>query len=270
MLLRNFRWYVASVLAIGATVLAPTRSQADIYIQVSEYNATTNTTVSVLPMVDLGPNPVTAIPPLSITPQTTANFALGGAVSFGQGTNGVSMTTTLSLGINSNFNTNVPVGTNEQLLITLMATNISNGSPINATTTISNNSGASNALELASSDGTVTVTSSTSVPGVVGSGTGNSVASNPGSAGSVGGPTTTSIFSGVPSSYDVTQTIVVQLTPNAALAGNSTFGGTVSSDVNTNAVPAVPAPGGLVLALVGLPLIGLRRAFRRTATPAAI
>jgi hypothetical protein len=52
----------------------------------------------------------------------------------------------------------------------------------------------------------------------------------------------------------VQQVLTVTVDPTSA----STFGGSGGANVSP-----VPAPGGLALALIGLPLIGLRRALRK-------
>jgi hypothetical protein len=81
-------------------------------------------------------------------------------------------------------------------------------------------------------------------------------------SGIVGGPNTTGNIANLPTPYSILQTIFVYVQPTSNINVASTFGGTASTDVITDAVP-VPAPGGLALALIGLPLLGLRRAIRR-------
>jgi hypothetical protein len=81
-------------------------------------------------------------------------------------------------------------------------------------------------------------------------------------------PETSLDVSNLPPSYAIQQTITIQITRTGQLATGATFGGSggVSIDPMTN---AVPAPGGLVLAVIALPLIGLRRALRKRGEAAA-
>jgi hypothetical protein len=77
--------------------------------------------------------------------------------------------------------------------------------------------------------------------------------------------TTTITTSGLPNPYAIQQEILVQITANApgSILPDDAFSGTAQARV-TSAQP-VPAPSGLALALIGLPLIGLRRALRKRA-----
>lgn len=84
----------------------------------------------------------------------------------------------------------------------------------------------------------------------------------------VGNPaqrTTTLTTSGLPNPYAIQQEILVRLTENGpgSILQDDAFSGTAQARVTS--APAVPAPGGLALALVGLPLIGLRRVLRKRA-----
>jgi len=56
--------------------------------------------------------------------------------------------------------------------------------------------------------------------------------------------------------------VTVTPLPNAGgtIEVGSTFGDTAGSTVTP---VSVPAPGGLILALMGIPAVGLRRVFRR-------
>jgi hypothetical protein len=77
--------------------------------------------------------------------------------------------------------------------------------------------------------------------------------------------TTTLTTSGLPNPYAIQQEILVQITANGpgGILPDDAFSGTAQARVTS--AQAVPAPGGLALALVGLPLVGLRRALRKRA-----
>lgn len=79
---------------------------------------------------------------------------------------------------------------------------------------------------------------------------------------------TTSSIDNFPASFAIQQTITaraINVGPGG-IASGSTLGGSASSLVATTPPAGVPAPGGLALALVGLPLLGLRRVFRKAKT----
>ena len=77
-------------------------------------------------------------------------------------------------------------------------------------------------------------------------------------------PTTSMGVPVVPGAFAIQQTITVTANVTTGIQSGSTFGGSASSTVFTSAAP-VPAPAGLVLALVGLPILGYRRIFRKNA-----
>lgn len=80
-------------------------------------------------------------------------------------------------------------------------------------------------------------------------------------------PRTTSITtSGLPTTYAIQQEILVKITETGTISSDDLFSGSGQARVTT--ADAVPAPGGLMLALIGLPLVGLRRVFRKRAETA--
>lgn len=66
---------------------------------------------------------------------------------------------------------------------------------------------------------------------------------------------------GLSSPFAIQQTILVSF--SGTIPQEPTFGATGGASVTSNPAAAVPAPGGLALALAALPLIGLRRTLRR-------
>lgn len=66
---------------------------------------------------------------------------------------------------------------------------------------------------------------------------------------------------GLTDPYAIQQTLTISF--SGAIPANSVFGSTGGASLTSS---PVPAPGGLALALIGLPLIGLRRALRKRAT----
>ena len=74
-------------------------------------------------------------------------------------------------------------------------------------------------------------------------------------------PQTTANIAALPGAFAIQQTITIRATPTGpnGIDPQSTLGGSASTVVLSSPVPGVPAPGGLVLALIGLPLLGVRR-----------
>ena len=66
---------------------------------------------------------------------------------------------------------------------------------------------------------------------------------------------------GLTSPYGIQQTILVSF--SGTPTQNGTFGATGGASVTSNTPAVVPAPGGLALALIALPLLGLRRTLRK-------
>jgi hypothetical protein len=101
---------------------------------------------------------------------------------------------------------------------------------------------------------------------VLGSSSPVSIADSQGSASN--GPITNGNVANLPNPYSIIQTITVFALPvsgsDVLISSGAPFQGGASSTVTANSAPAaVPAPGGLVLALIALPLLGLRRNLRR-------
>jgi hypothetical protein len=71
-------------------------------------------------------------------------------------------------------------------------------------------------------------------------------------------PITTALVSSLPDQYALQQVITISIPAGVSTPANTSFNGTAG----VTATP-IPAPSGLALALFALPLIGLRRAFRR-------
>ena len=61
--------------------------------------------------------------------------------------------------------------------------------------------------------------------------------------------------------FAIEQTTTIRATPTGpnGIDPQSTLGGSASTVVISSAPDIVPAPGGLVLALIGLPILGARR-----------
>ena len=179
-----------------------------------------------------------SFPDYSITGINTGLTAINGTNYVG---------TTLNLSV-SNFTTT------NQLQITISYSGLTNSVGIPNAGTVSNEPSASE-----SSNGSFSITTNSQISGF--SPTQNSTATATQGSGGSGNTTYAPNVSNVPNSYQFQQTI------NAYIAGNGspvagTMTGTLNSDIT---LTAVPAPGGLALALIGLPLIGLRRIVGRKA-----
>jgi hypothetical protein len=228
---------VAALVVSAGVLAAPSRSQADTTIQVVEgtisvSGGTTNFTPTGTPQtVDIG---VLSPPGGSISPIHTTDFTIFGTVGLNVVGNSISLSSALNLSTTATGTQGL------EIIITdpdLTQTNA--GSPA----TFTNDASGTFA------GGAIAVAGATTIAGVT--------TPQSGSQSNI----TSGNVSNLPSPFTITQTLLINVTPPASGAGSFTSG--ISTVVNTNAVP-VPAPGGLVLALVGLPLIGLRRIFRRT------
>jgi hypothetical protein len=234
---------LVTALAVAAGVIATqSRSQADTTIQVVEGTITVSGGVSSFTptgtpqTIDLG---VLAPPGGSIPLIKTTDFSIFGTVGLNVVGNSISLSSALNLSTTASGTQGL------EIIITdpdLTQTNA--GAPA----TFTNDASGTFAGGEVGVAGTTTIAGTTTPQ--------SSSQSN----------VTSANVSNLPSPFTITQTLLINVTPPASGAGSFTSG--ISTVVNTNSVP-VPAPGGLVLALVGLPLIGLRRALRRTPEKAA-
>jgi hypothetical protein len=231
---------LAALVVLGVT--APSRLLADTSIQVVEGTITTSggqtffTPTGTPQMASLG---VISPPGASIPTITTTDFTIFGTVGLNVVGNSISLSTALNLSTTATGTQGL------EIIITnpdLTQTNA--GSPA----TFTNDASGTFA------GGSISVAGSTTIAGTT---TDQSSSQSNITSGNV---------SDLPSPFTITQTLLINVTPPASGAGSFTSG--ISTVVNTNSVP-VPAPGGLLLALAGIPLIGMLRLLRRS-TPQAV
>jgi hypothetical protein len=233
---------LTAALFVGAALcVTPSRSLADTTIQVVEGTITTSggtssfTPTGTPQTVDIG---VVSPPGGSIPAINTTDFTIFGSVGLNVVGNSISLSTALNLSTTATGTQGL------EIIITnpdLTQTNA--GAPA----TFTNDASGTFA------GGTISLAGSTTIAG----------ATTPQSTGET--DITNGNVSNLPSPFTITQTLLINVTPPASGAGSFTSG--LSTVVSTNSVP-VPAPGGLLLALAGLPLIGLRRVIRKTPNPA--
>ena len=258
MLLRQYRLLSAGLLAAVALLGAPSRSAADNQILIQEVNQfgvlipgtaqyfASNTASFATPNF------------LNISVTATSN---SGAVG--------SLTTTVSAVPASSFDAT------RQLMVVVTNDDFANPFP-NGNALVENNAAASSGIgggqnilsnntQLLNVPLAPPASSTTALASgtPLGAPTGAATDTRPGGGSS---PTTTSNLSGMPATFAIQQTIFVRANPTDpnGIATGSTLGGSASSIVTASAAPAaVPAPAGLVLGLIALPILGLRRAIRR-------
>jgi len=282
MVLRFTRRLAVSLAVLAVTCLAPARSKADIQILVEEYDAGGNR---------VGSSIVSSVPTGTVSPYTQSftyssdYFSLSGRAQ----TN--SNLDTLNSTLLTTFGGGFKAGFDASQLHTLKITVTddlftSNGAGVKLT------NGAS--VPLSPDGATLQIDAFSKIydpasPGAIPASTADPANPVPANGALVAGPTgiatdklqgttpigvpedrtTTLTTSGLPSTYAIQQEILVKITQNSpgSILQDDAFGGTAQARITSAA--AVPAPGGLVLALIGLPLIGLRRALRKRAEAAA-
>lgn len=241
MVLRNLRWMTAGLVALAAIGFAPARSSAEVTILVEELDSSGGTVASQL--TTLGGSGVTTFTGSHFTGLVTVSTNSGSASSV------ASLTPAFSGQLTSAFD----VTAGHTLKITVTDNNfVPNGLEGTLKAQTSGSTGFA--------EGTLDVEGSTmifdpSAPGtpLVGplsqTATGGMLQEN-----TVG-------VAGLTNPFAIQQSLEVSFRGN--VTPNGTFGATGGASV-TSSNNAVPAPGGLALALIGLPLIGLRRALRKT------
>jgi len=266
MLLRNFRWLSAGVLAAAVLFGAPSRSDAGISVLVEE--------------VDAGGNVVPGGSQAAFTsPLLTGTFVVNAlpTPSF----TSVSVTVNRSTGIASSLNTITstvnlrPNGvlTGDHFLRVIVTDDGFLNSNPGGTATLTDDAGVSAGINGGSNTAqVVSQLKNGTLPGPlsnIGAATTGSSNTTPGGL-KVNSPPVN--IPSLPGQFGVEQTILIIASADPTAEGiaiNSTLGGTLSTVITSRTPDVVPAPAGVALALVGLPLLGLRRVLRKKPAPAA-
>lgn len=256
MVLRTLRRFTACVAAVAAMAFLPSVSRADTQILVEEIDAS-GAGIAGTRQIFGG---TTSVVGLSLTNFTNVSINANpnsGAIS--------SLTTTVNA-------TPISSGFNPAIGLRVVVTSDGFSTPnVGGTATVTNNASASSAI----GGGQNQLTSNTQLlnnplsPAAASTdpATGAALSALTGVAtdvrpnGGVSQETTASVTD-FPATFAIQQTITaraINVGPGGVQSG-STLGGSASSTVVTT---AVPAPAGAVLALIGLPLLGLRRALRK-------
>lgn len=258
MLLRKLRWAVAGVIAAVVLAAAPHRAHAaSVSIQEVDANGNAVGAASV----------ATQVAPGIFTASSTSFSSITLTIEQNAGSNpGIAPTASMSTTYNIKTANGVNLGSMPGLAISVSQDGFLQGGGFGGIVT--NTVGASSGIGLGggvlgvNKVGAITQLMN-GMAVVPGSTTGPSIAENPGT--STGG--TVASPSSLPMTYSITQLISITAKPpvgqTTATANSSTFSGVISSTVDPN---PVPAPAGLVLALVALPALGLRRALRKKVT----
>lgn len=248
MVLRNLRWLVAGVAAVIGLCASPARSSADVTILVEELNgssvvASQSTTIA-----------SASVLPTNVTPTFTGQFFTGSAVvSTNSGSS--SLVASLVPSFNGQLTSSFDVTQNHTLRITVTDTSfIPQGPAGSLKVEVSGSTGFAN--------GTQSIDEKTRIFDPATNQTITLIDSLQSADGTK--QTNTSNVSGLPSPYAIQQTLT--LSYSGDIPANATFGATGGASITTN---AVPAPSGLLLGLIALPLVGLRRALRNR-VPAAV
>jgi hypothetical protein len=254
MILRNIRGLTATMVAMTALLSAAGRSSAEIQVMIQEVDSTGKINIGSAQTFTLSGSG-TSTPAASTADFTNISVTVT-TTSGGTPSDVNSITSTVGLKPVAGFNPS------NQLMVTVIDDGFLN-SNAGGIAAITNNAGASSGIV----GGTNSFSNQTELySGLIGSLT-NLGGTNTASAVSPGGSSsdqTTGSIASIPAQFAIDQTIFVAAVPNSlgSIDSNSTLGGSASSTVVTSAA-AVPGPGGLALALIGLPLIGLRRALRK-------
>lgn len=257
MLLRKMRWLTAALLAAAALVASPARSQAGIQILIQETDTTGTINYGAAQYFG-GPSVLGAATSSFASISITVNTSSGVASAIN------SLTTTVNTKPSAAFDPTRVLRvwvTDDGFLNTFAG----------STALVENNAAASAAV----AGGTNTLTNISELLGgaltqpptgpLTGSSLGSptAIAADTRPGGGIS-PTTTSNIASLPGAFAIQQTITVRATPTSSngIDPQSTLGGSASTLVLTDA-PVVPAPAGIVLALIGLPILGARRILRR-------
>lgn len=242
-LLRHVRVLIAGL----AVCLVPSWSRADTQILVQEVDSHGNVIAGTTQIFAHSTNITTTTLPNFSTVTITANPSSGAVSSL---TTNVNATPT-STGFDSSIGL--------QVIVTSTGFTTPNAGGL---ANVTNNASASSAI----AGGQNMLTSNTQLlndPSGTTLGSATGAASDIRPSGGIS-PTTSTAIANFPGTFAIQQTITENVinVSSGGIASGSTLGGSASSLVATQ---PVPAPGGLALALVGLPLIGLRRWLKKQA-----
>jgi len=261
MFLRQLRWLAASLATVVAVCAAPARSEAGIQVLVEELNS--------------GGTVVNSSPYFTATPSGglySLNYSFTGSqfsvLSGSAITNSASNPATIPASLSSNFGIGVLVDNpTNTLRITVTDDGYTAGAGLPAqlrnTASVSIATDAAAQVDsfsrLLSSPLTVPASSSSALASGTQVGTPTGVATDvrPDTIGV--SKITTAFIDPLPAKYALQQIINISIPAGVNTPANTSYNGTAG----VTATP-VPAPAGAVLALIGLPLIGLRRKLRKT------
>jgi len=264
MILHQLRWMAAGLAAVAVVFAAPSRSNADVQILVEELDAGGGTVASKLVSSPNGPLAVsfagvyfTGIATLSTNSDSGSSTAsLTPAFTAGRLTPAFDVTQDHKLRItvtDDKFMTSTNGGTLKS------AAGASNGfaDGIEKVETF--------ALLFDSKQMTVPASSQTQLAtGPILASVGTNPPTDPPATVTQPGPDRADEVKkevvGIPSPFAIQQVILVSF--SGPIPPAATFGATGGASLESS---AVPAPGGLALALIALPLLGLRRSLRKTA-----
>jgi hypothetical protein len=241
MVLRNLRWMTAGLVALVVVVLAPARSNAEVTILVEE--------------LDSGGG-VLATQTTSLGGSGSTNFTgiyFSGLVTLSTNSGLSSPTASLTPSFSGILTSDFDVTQDHKLRITVTDTNfVPNGGP-NGTLKVETQGTtgfASGSLSIVEDTRLYDPNTNATIALISGlvSPNGDRVTASTG-------------VSGLTNPFAIQQTITVSF--QGDIPTNATFGASGGSSMTSQ---PVPAPGGLVLALIGLPLLGIRRALRKSGT----
>lgn len=253
MLMSQLRWIAACAAVVAAVVASPARSKADTQILIQEVDAANNPVGSLSTFFQAG-NGSFNLPSSFSTPSFNVT-SIGATPIIGLDGSG-SLSTTVITTPGAAFNPT------HSLRVTVTSDGFLNPTP-GGVGTLVNDPGISTSRTADANSNTGTTVLLT---GPIGSTTPFDppliLTDTQFTGGSDARSDTT--VTAVPGQYTLQQTLKITITPNGSL--NGTFTDTLSSSLDATPPPAaVPAPGGLVLGLVALPLLGLRRTLRKRA-----
>jgi hypothetical protein len=250
MFLRNVRWVSAALLAAAAMLAAPGTARADIVVLIEE--------------IDAGGNAIAGTSQTFsgsfVSGYSTTNFT---QIQVGVSSNSQFSTPTASISTGFSYLNSTAVspessGIGLRIVVSDTFARPIGSEPSTVNTTVGASNGSTGLVGLNTISNQTTVLDSGNA--VIGTTAAATVVSPSGTA---SGPQST-LISSLPSQFQIQQEIILRVTSdgNNTVPAGQTYGGTAASSTQPLNNP-VPAPAGVVLALTGLPLIGLFPLIRR-------